>query len=191
MLKKIAIAIFIILMISSVTTFVRKKYVESTTVAIKKTPPLLFTKAIVSKYEGNKLMSRSFASNGFYQEPNLLHLQGTITAKRYIDDKDESVKAKESIVFFNIKSLSEIFEDVKVTKIELKDRVRVHVKDLTLMTEYAEYTESTNVIETLDPVKVRGSGKWLRGDEGFRYDLNSRALTLFGNIDGVFKFEEE
>jgi uncharacterized protein YxeA len=189
-MKKILIILCIIIFGTAAQLYFAKKNRENLYV-VSKEPSLVFDEAKINRYVGARLTTSAYAKYGYFEEPNLIHLKDAVSATQFGLKDSETIKANEAAVILNVSGLNEVFDNVAIKKIELKDRVRVYVKDHVAITDYAEYIALTNVIETIDPVKLNGEGRSLQGQDGFRYDINQGVLTMFGQVDGVFKIKND
>ena len=137
------------------------------------------------RYRGAYLESRLQAIKGQFLEPNRVKLDGDIRGWRFRENREESMAAQSMIAFFDSKTIGELFTHMELVKTEMQTEVSVGTNDHILRTDYAEFLAPENLIVSDLPVRVEGPNRWFTGQKGFRYDLKSEEVAIFGDVQGV------
>jgi len=154
-------------------------------------PRMMIQGLTAKRYDGNRLDAELTAAVGELFEPNLVKLHGNVRAFRYRGPQKQAVVAERVYALMNAKSFAEMFGGPDLVRAELHDKVRASFSDAMLVTSFAEYTAADELLSSTREVRWESRNRWFTGDQGFRYDLSSENIEIFGAIKGAVKPGDE
>jgi len=143
----------------------------------------------IYRYQGSRLESKILARMGQFVEPNSAEFFGDFQAYKYFENDTQSVRSESALGIFDTESLGGILGGAELSQIELTNDVRLYYSAYSLFTDTATYLSDENVIFGEKPVQIVGSNRWFRGKNGFRLDLNSELVNLYGKVVGESKID--
>ena len=190
--KNVVVVLFIVTCLLSVYVLMTRKNPEDRVLDpdAAKEPRVSMEEFTIYKYRNHQVVSTFSGKLSHFLDPNLLELYGSLRGLRHNSVKREYVSCESSTVYFKANGISELMKDATVTKAELEDNVNVGVSYNRLLTEFAEYLPSEDLLQSELPVTVKGPTGQIQGNNGFSYLLGEEKIKIFGPIKGVLQGAE-
>ena len=156
-------------------------------------PILLLENFVVFRHErGAHLISRISGDRGEFYSSNRVEVHGHLHAWRVKNGREESLHAQEGRAWISQRAGGgrPFAGEAKLDRAEVEKDVVVARDDYTLTTEQAEYQAKSQSIMGHLPVKLRGRGHWILGQEGFTVGLEKEEVHLLGRVQGAAQLEE-
>ncbi len=142
--------------------------------------------------EKGELVSRLSSERAYLNDPNMLVLEGSVEAGHVPEKSDSKTEEKEeqtlychtAQIYLNSKTPSDLFKDISLEKIYVKDNVLMSFMEQDVFTEEATYVFSEQKIFSDKLVRMFGQNRQFSGEKGFEYDLKSELFTVFGPVKG-------
>ncbi len=194
MRKIITPTLFFVFLASAIAVYLNKKKSSSARDEQNtKGSVIVFANGILKSFSGSTLTERTIAEQGNFIEPGTLTLHGKVLAWRKLDSSDtEFLSTPLAIATFSMRGLSDLGNGPHdLEKVELREDVDLQTRGFTIASDFAEYLEKDRVIKAPGNVRIFGDGMWMRGSDGFTFDLATGKLNLHGKIIGAFKPQQK
>ena len=147
-------------------------------------PKLFVVDLQIQRYKNAILDSKIQVAAGKFIEPNLVAISGGLNFDRITKGQHKRLKATKGLATFRRDSPRGFITTGDLISTELSDDVVVDFGDYRLLTDFAEYFAAESMVVSDRPVTVLGDRKWFRGKNGFRAEMGSETIEIFGKVTG-------
>ena len=143
---------------------------------------------VIYRYDDDEMKWTISANMANFLDPNVVQIIGEVNGIRQTDDGGkESLDADSAIAYLRANSFSEFIQNARINKVEIDNDVKIVVKDYTITTDYAEYHDKAQMIQSEFPVNIVQQDNFFEGDSGFEYKIKDDALKVKGPLKGMIK----
>lgn len=151
-----------------------------------KKPRVVLENFTIRRYQGAEQLAHLRAAYGDFRAPNVVELRGGLDGWRMNHGQKQYMRAGRGIAWFDAAGLSEMLEGNKsVDHAFVREHVHFSFQDYQLVTDEAQYVTRQRLLTGQMPVRMTGSGRWMTGQDGFRYDLNDESFSVYGKVRGM------
>ncbi len=154
---------------------------------ISDTRRIVMTNLSQWRFHGKEISSRLTAGLGEFHDPNLVVLSNAVFLERGVGPKKVSVVTDRAEINLSAKRLSDVFRNARILSITSPGPFIAHLKDDALSGTAAVFQPEEQLLSSSSPFRITGPGRWLSGQQGFRYDLSREWISIIGPMEGVLR----
>ncbi|MBP6217732.1 MAG: LPS export ABC transporter periplasmic protein LptC [Oligoflexales bacterium] len=152
-------------------------------------PKVRLSHFTIYKFYGGVLHAVLNSTKGEFRDPGILQLEGKVHGLREGSDRIE-FNADELEANFRDSRLDQLLDGGTAETVELRRGVQVQNAAYRVTSELVHYRTREEMLSGPEPVSITAGQSQVQASGGFKYDIKSGDLSLFGKVYGVLYKEQ-